>query len=96
MIPDRRSPDRLYQVCHEYADRGLDIQCPSLDEQTEFLHRTGGFAKLVPYNSAGAPIDRLDDIFSGYLCQACVRHLGDRIRVGTPIVCANGSKPALW
>jgi hypothetical protein len=33
----------------------------------------------------GMTIDRYGDIFSGYFCQACVRHLGDRIRVGNPI-----------
>lgn len=31
-------------------------------------------------------LDRYGDIFSGYLAQACLRHLGDRIRVGTPAV----------
>jgi hypothetical protein len=34
---------------------------------------------------AGFPIDRYGDIFSGYFSQACVRHLGDAIRVGTPV-----------
>ena len=34
----------------------------------------------------GYPIGRYGDIFSGYFCQACVRHLGYRIRVGTPVV----------
>jgi hypothetical protein len=35
--------------------------------------------------TAGA-IDRYGDILSGYLAQACVRHVGHRIRVGTPAV----------
>lgn len=34
---------------------------------------------------AGMSIDRYGDIFSGYFCQACARHLGQRIRVGTPV-----------
>ena len=38
-----------------------------------------------PLGNLGA-IDRYGDILSGYLCQACVRHMGDRIRVGTPLV----------
>jgi hypothetical protein len=37
------------------------------------------------YPLAGMPIDRYGDIFSGYLVQACVRHLGHGTRVGTPI-----------
>ena len=43
---------------------------------------------FVPMNhplGTGLIIDRYGDIFSGYFCQACVRHLGDRIRVGTPV-----------
>lgn len=38
------------------------------------------------YPVMGIPIDRDGDIFSGYFLQACVRHLGYRIRVGTPVV----------
>jgi len=34
----------------------------------------------------GAGIGRFDDIFGGYFCQKCMEHMGDRIRIGTPIV----------
>jgi len=34
----------------------------------------------------GAGIGRFDDIFGGYFCQKCIKHMGDRIRIGTPIV----------
>jgi len=37
------------------------------------------------YPLTGMPIDRYGDIYSGYLLQACVRHFGHRIRVGTPV-----------
>lgn len=37
------------------------------------------------YPLAGIPIDRYGDIFSGYFCQAVLRHMGHRIRVGTPV-----------
>jgi hypothetical protein len=37
------------------------------------------------YPLAGIPIDRYGDIFSGYFVQACTRHLGGSIRVGSPI-----------
>ena len=44
------------------------------------------FARMgYPLAGLGA-IDRYGDILSGYLAQACVRHMGDRIRVGTPAV----------
>lgn len=38
------------------------------------------------YPITGVPIGRYGDIFGGYFCQACARHLGYRIRIGTPIV----------
>lgn len=37
------------------------------------------------YPLNGLPIDRYGDIFSGYFSQACVRHLGHSVRVGTPV-----------
>ncbi len=37
------------------------------------------------YPLAGMPIDRYGDIFSGYFLQACCRHLGGYVRVGTPV-----------
>lgn len=37
------------------------------------------------YVKMGAGIDRFGDIFSGYFCQKCMQHMGDRIRIGTPI-----------
>ncbi len=37
------------------------------------------------YEIGGNAIDRYGDIFSGYFVQACARHLGGAIRVGTPV-----------
>jgi hypothetical protein len=37
------------------------------------------------YPLSGMPIDRYGDIFSGYFVQACCRHLGGSLRVGTPV-----------
>ncbi len=37
------------------------------------------------YPVAGMPIDRFGDIFSGYLVQACAKHLGGAVRAGTPV-----------
>jgi hypothetical protein len=61
-----------------------------INTQNTALHRdllvTYYFARMgYPLGNLGA-IDRYGDILSGYLCQACVRHMGDRIRVGTPLV----------
>jgi hypothetical protein len=37
------------------------------------------------YPIEGMRVDRYGDIFSGYFSQACVRHHGHSIRVGTPV-----------
>jgi hypothetical protein len=33
----------------------------------------------------GRPVDRYGDIYSGYFAQACAKHLGQRVRAGTPV-----------
>jgi reversibly glycosylated polypeptide len=42
---------------------------------------------FVPMSTSanGLQIDRFGDIFSGYFCQACARHMGHSIRAGTPV-----------
>ena len=66
---------------------GQDTWSP-INTQNTSLHRdvivTYYFVRMG-YPVAGMLIDRYGDIFSGYFSQACVRHLGHRIRVGTPI-----------
>lgn len=50
-------------------------------------------ARLIPayyyvkmgYAVNGAAVDRFGDIFAGYLLQACVKHLGGVVRVGSPV-----------
>lgn len=37
------------------------------------------------YPIGGTAIDRYGDIFSGYFAQACVKHLGGLVRVGSPV-----------
>ena len=37
------------------------------------------------YPLTGFPIDRYGDIFSGYFVQACAKHLGGAVRVGSPV-----------
>lgn len=59
-----------------------------INTQNTALHRdvipSYYFARMG-YPLAGMSIDRYGDILSGYFSQACVRHMGDRIRVGTPL-----------
>jgi hypothetical protein len=60
-----------------------------INTQNTAVHRDAIIAfYFIPmgYPIGGMWIDRYGDIFSGYFCQACVRHLGYRVRVGTPIV----------
>ena len=60
-----------------------------INTQNTALHRDAIVAFYfvrMGYAIGGMRIDRYGDIFSGYFCQACVRHLGYRVRVGTPIV----------
>ncbi len=66
---------------------GQDIWSP-INTQNTSLNRdliVAYYFVRMGYPVAGMHIDRYGDIFSGYFCQACVRHLGHRIRVGTPI-----------
>lgn len=66
---------------------GQDTWSP-INTQNTALHRdlivTYYFVRMG-YPLAGMNIDRYGDIFSGYLSQACVRKMGHRIRVGTPV-----------
>ena len=59
-----------------------------INTQNTSLHRdvvASYYFVRMGYKLAGLPIDRYGDIFSGYFAQACVRHMGHRIRVGTPV-----------
>jgi hypothetical protein len=65
---------------------GQDTWAP-INSQNTSLHRDliiAYYFVRMGYPVAGVPIDRYGDIFCGYFCQACVRYLGNRIRVGTP------------
>jgi hypothetical protein len=60
-----------------------------INTQNTALHRDvipSYYFIRMGYPLAGIPIDRYGDIFSGFFSQACIRHLGHGIRVGTPIV----------
>lgn len=61
---------------------GKDMWSP-INTQNTSLHRD--LMVSYYYVKMGAGIDRFGDIFSGYFCQKCMQHMGDRVRVGTPI-----------
>jgi Reversibly glycosylated polypeptide len=83
------SPCRASGLRREAVLLGKHAWSP-INTQNTALHRdvlvSYYFAKMG-YPLAGlVAIDRFGDILSGYLCQSVIRHLGDRIRVGTPAV----------
>lgn len=66
---------------------GANVWSP-INTQNTSLHRdlVGAYYFVrMGYPLAGMPIDRYGDIFSGYLVQACMQHMGDRVRMGTPV-----------
>jgi hypothetical protein len=51
VIPDRKTPSAAFARCRDLAKKGLRVNCPSLEEQEEFLRRVGFSPELVPYDS---------------------------------------------
>lgn len=51
MIPDRKTPVAAFQRCQSLRSRGLKIECPTIEEQEEYLDKFGPFGNLVPYDS---------------------------------------------
>lgn len=66
---------------------GADTWCPINTQNTAVARDAiaAYYFVRMGYPLLGMPIDRDGDIFSGYFVQACARHLGYRIRVGTPV-----------
>lgn len=51
VIPDKKTPNNVYDYCSQLSSKGLQISCPTLDEQEEFLRSLGKIGDLIPYNS---------------------------------------------
>lgn len=51
VIPDLKTPVSVYNYCQRLSQRGLRVQCPTLEEQESFLRKVGFPPHLVPYNS---------------------------------------------
>lgn len=59
-----------------------------INTQNTAIHRdviVSYYFVRMGYPLGGMAIDRFGDIVSGYFSQACVRHLGNLIRVGSPV-----------
>lgn len=51
VIPDRKTPPEAYARCQALKQHGLQITCPTLAEQEDYLRRVGFPPHLVPYDS---------------------------------------------
>ncbi len=51
VIPDRKTPSQMVERCIDLNGRGLEVICPTLDAQDDFLRRVGFPVHMIPYNS---------------------------------------------
>jgi hypothetical protein len=51
VIPDRRSPRELYEMCDRLRHEGFDISCPDCEAQVDYLNRFDGLSEDIPFNS---------------------------------------------
>lgn len=53
VIPDRKTPQELYQKAKILKDFGYNIVCPTVEEQDEYLQKLGLVKNIIPYDSDG-------------------------------------------
>lgn len=51
VIPDMKTPPAAYERCASLRRRGMEIICPTIEEQEMYLRRIGLPDGLMPYNS---------------------------------------------
>jgi hypothetical protein len=51
VIPDRKTPASAFERCASLRRKGLQVVCPTLDEQESYLRRFDGLGRLIPFNS---------------------------------------------
>lgn len=51
VIGDRKTPARVWEACLEAGRAGFQIDCPTLDEQTEYLRKRGVPDDFIPWDS---------------------------------------------
>ena len=81
------APVRASKFRGESVLLGENIWSP-INTQNTALHSdlvVAYYFVRMGYPLAGMPIDRYGDIFSGFLVQACMKQMGHRVRVGTPV-----------
>jgi hypothetical protein len=50
-IPDRKTPTSFFEKCARLAERGMKVECPSLEAQESYLERLGIPHSMIPWNS---------------------------------------------
>jgi hypothetical protein len=51
VIPDRKTPPQAFERCSALTRHGLDVTCPTLSDQEDFLRRVGFPSDVIPYDS---------------------------------------------
>jgi hypothetical protein len=51
VIPDRKTPATLFQKVNELKRKGVEIACPTLAEQDQYLNKFTALSPLIPYNT---------------------------------------------
>jgi hypothetical protein len=51
IIPDRKTPAGAYERCAQLRRSGMQVVCPTMEEQETYLRQFGNLARLIPYNS---------------------------------------------
>lgn len=66
---------------------GRDVWSPINSQNTAIRRDAMAAYYFVPMGATvqGLQIDRFADIFSGYFVEACVKHMGDYVRMGSPV-----------
>lgn len=51
IIPDKKTPPAIFSRADQARNYGLDILCPTVDEQDDFLKKLGSPTQFIPYNT---------------------------------------------
>jgi reversibly glycosylated polypeptide len=51
VIPDLKTPQKVFERCQYFNDKGLNVFCPTVEEQEKYLKKIGFPSELIPYNS---------------------------------------------
>jgi hypothetical protein len=51
IIPDEKTPQSIWTSANFLKRRGIDVVCPTLQEQEQYLKKFGKIFNIIPYNS---------------------------------------------